>query len=849
MGNFFVSIFDFFEKRRVALLVLSLLCFAGTAFLASRLSLEEDIAKALPNNAQTARFTEAFQQSKFLEKIVLTVSQIDTTAEPDPERLIEYTETLLARIDSTLRPYIATVQARVDDDIAFQLLDHMNEHLPVFLDEADYRRLDDMSRPEQLRASLEDNLRTLSSPSGVVLKRVIARDPVGITWLGMRKYQDFQYDENYELYDGYVMTKNARHLVLFIIPSNPTTETIQNQKLVDGLSQAIRGLSAEGYADVETTFFGATAVAVGNAVQLRKDTLLTLSLTVVLLLAVTWWFFRRKRIPILMMLPVAFGVLFALAGIYLVQGSISIIAVGTGSVVLGLALNYSIHFFTHRRQTDDVRTVIRELAQPMTLGSATTVGAFLCLQLVNSPILRDLGLFAAFSLIGAALFTLLALPHFDPSPSPSPGGEIDPTPGPSPHGEGSNPFWVLILRSWIFGVRYSTFFKGKTSRNIEYRDPNIQDRSMFHRTDRPAAGPLDRLAARRPERNRYLVAGLLLLTPVMFYFARTVRFDSDMNHLNFMTDSLKTAQDKLNRLNAFALQSVYVVSEGNSLEEALRHTEALAPVLEQLKKDGAVRKYSGVSTFLMSDSLQHARIGRWHAYWTPAKKQAVLETLVREGRALGFRDSAFEGFRTLLDKNFQPVSAAAVEQFKTLFLSDYVNERPGKVSVVTLLKSEQAHWGAVYERLSGQPNTLILDKQFLTRQFVGLVQQDFNNIALYSSLLVFLSLLLAYGRIELAVITFLPMLVSWIWILGLMSLLGLEFNIVNIILSALIFGLGDDFAIFVMEGLQQQYKTGQRMLPVIRTSIFMSAIATLIGLGVLVFARHPAVHSLALVSI
>ena len=48
----------------------------------------------------------------------------------------------------------------------------------------------------------------------------------------------------------------------------------------------------------------------------------------------------------------------------------------------------------------------------MTVGSFTTIGGFLCLQFVESEMLKDLGLFAAFSLIGASLCSLIFLPHF-----------------------------------------------------------------------------------------------------------------------------------------------------------------------------------------------------------------------------------------------------------------------------------------------------------------------------------------------------------------------------------------------------------------------------------------------------
>ena len=90
---------------------------------------------------------------------------------------------------------------------------------------------------------------------------------------------------------------------------------------------------------------------------------------------------------------------------------------------------------------------------------------------------------------------------------------------------------------------------------------------------------------------------------------------------------------------------------------------------------------------------------------------------------------------------------------------------------------------------------------------------------------------------------------TWVIILGLMAMLGIEFNIVTIILSTFIFGIGDDFSIFIMDGLLSEYKTGRRMLDTHKTAIFFSAFTVVVGLGALIFARHPALHSLALISL
>jgi 1-acyl-sn-glycerol-3-phosphate acyltransferase len=93
------------------------------------------------------------------------------------------------------------------------------------------------------------------------------------------------------------------------------------------------------------------------------------------------------------------------------------------------------------------------------------------------------------------------------------------------------------------------------------------------------------------------------------------------------------------------------------------------------------------------------------------------------------------------------------------------------------------------------------------------------------------------------------MFISWIWILGLMSLFGLKFNIINIIISTFIFGLGDDFSIFMTEGLMQEYSLKRKNIHSYKAAMLLSALTMIIGIGVLVFARHPAMKSLGAVTV
>ncbi len=115
---------------------------------------------------------------------------------------------------------------------------------------------------------------------------------------------------------------------------------------------------------VEANYFGGAAVAAGNAAQLRNDSFLTLGITTLFLILFISWYFKKKRAPFLILLPVILGALFSLSIIYWIKGTISVIALAAGSIVLGIAINYSLHVYNHFRHRRDMRLVLRDLAFP-----------------------------------------------------------------------------------------------------------------------------------------------------------------------------------------------------------------------------------------------------------------------------------------------------------------------------------------------------------------------------------------------------------------------------------------------------------------------------------------------------
>ncbi|HRO47623.1 1-acyl-sn-glycerol-3-phosphate acyltransferase [Agriterribacter sp.] len=788
MEKIFAGIYRYFQKRRWQLYLLFSICLIISAFFAARLKFEEDIAKILPRDEKVEKLNYVFRHSKFMDKLVVMVSFKDT-AVAEPDSLVAFGDDFAAQLQEKLSPYISKISYKVDDEVTMAMFDVINAHLPVYLTENDYHTIDSLTAPDAVKQTLARNIQTLSAPAGLAFKNMISNDPVGISFIALKKLQQLQYDENFELYDNAVITKDHKNLLLFITPQYPPNNTGKNALFLKGLDSLIVSQTTTAFPAISASYFGATAVSAGNAAQLEKDTLFTQTATIIFLILFIGFYFKRVAAPILIMIPVVFGALFALMAVYFIRESISVIAIGTGSVILGIAVNYSLHVFNHYRHTGNMQKVIGDLAFPLTLGGITTIGGFFCLNFAASDMLKDLGLFAGFSLIGASLCSLIFLPHFL-----------------SAQKKEEAP--IATRYSWI-----------------------------------------DRIAALRPDHNRYVITGIVVLTLVFFYTSGRVGFETELNNMNFMPDDLKKAEAKLNSINEAALQSVYLVAEGKTLDEALVLNEKLAKEIEAFKAKDIISKYSGVSSLLISDTLQRQRIARWNNYWTPEKKRQLLSVTEQEGAALGYSATAFNRFALLLNKYFDVTDSAAMAAVRKTLLDDYISEAPGKATVVTLLKVPAQSKAAVYDAFENKPGATILDKQYLTGKFVELINADFTNIALITSLLVFFVLLITYGRIELALMAFLPMLVSWIWILGIMGIAGIKFNIINIIVSTLIFGLGDDYSIFIMDGLLQEYKTGKKNLSSFKSSILLSAITATVGLGVLIFAQHPALRSIAMISV
>ncbi|MBR4136367.1 MAG: 1-acyl-sn-glycerol-3-phosphate acyltransferase [Bacteroidales bacterium] len=779
MKKLFLHIFDFLEKRRWFAVTLAVVLTALFAFLASRVHYEEDIAKFLPRDEKSRKYQDVYQQFAAQNRVVIVFSATGT----DTLHALYEMEDVMQRLGDSLADceMVENLATTVDEMQFLDLMNAVYNHLPFLLEDTDYQRIDSlMQTPNLIDDRLETIERMLMFPTSGMFRNSMCNDPLQLFTPALQRLNSLKLNESFQVIDGYLFTADEQHGIITFDSPYGSNESRDNGLLSQFLDKKIAEVQAQ-VPGVEMAAVGAPLIAAANAKQIKRDSLLAVSIALVLILTILLLHYRRVSDILWVGASILFGALFALAGIALFRGSISVIVLGIGSVIIGIVANYPLHFLDTYKEVGNRREALREMILPLFIGNLTTVAAFFCLLWLDAQAMRDLGLFASLMLIGTILFVLIFLPQF-----------MRHRPQPSEH----------LLFEKLAGLQLS----------------------------------------RSKARPWILLVGLVV-TIILGHYSKKISFDSDLSHINYMTPSQRQNLEILSQVQSSDM--MYAVSEGATLQEVVDHNAAL---IEQLKSCAAVETVSGVGELLPSQQqLQRAAV-RWNDFWQDESRQAFLRVFQRKAAEHGFQEQAFLPF---VNRASESVEIPDIEEFDDIiepFTNKYIYASDEGWRIVNYVKASDPE--AVHALLDDKDESFFaFSGSDVGHQLVDMLRGSFNYIGLVCSIVVFIFLLLSFRRIELALLAFLPLAVSWIWILGIMHLTGIQFNIVNIILATFIFGQGDDYTIYITEGLLYEYSTGKPRLASYKHSVVISALIMFAGVGCLIVAKHPALRSLALVTI
>ena len=782
MHSFFITAHSFISRNRFLSVFIALAFLAFFGFFASRITFEEDITRLIPKSEKSDEAARVLGQLKFADKITVL---INAKGEAKPADLAQVANVFIDSLKNC-EEYIKGVQGKVDDENILQTFDFVYNNLPLFLDENDYSAIEQKLSKDSIAQTVVANYKSIISPSGLVTKDFILQDPFGISFIGLKKLRQLGMGDEFELQDGYLITKDNKRLLLFISPALPGNETQKNTVFVNKLDAIKANLNNTFKETAEIEYFGGANIAVANAKQIKNDIQTTAFVALGLLMLMLMVYYRRFFIPLIIMVPTVFGVVFAVAVLYFLRGTISAISLSIGSILLGVTIDYALHILTHYKHNSDIKVLYGDITKPLIMSSTTTAVAFLCLLFVNSGALQDLGIFAAISVVVSALFSLLLIPHL--------------------------------------------YRPGKTNGN-QY------------------ATVLDKAAGFSFHKSKLLIVVSIIAIIASFFTFNKVVYDKDISQLNYVPDDIKQAEKHLESSTSLASKSLYIAAYGNSAQEVLENNTKLYGKLESEKAAGKLLSYSSVGGIVLPEKVQQEKIERWNSFWTNERKHQVKQALISEGNKLGFKPQAYQQFYEQLNKQFAPLRLQDYRKVETLFLNEFVAEKKGFYTITTLVKVSDEQRTGIVNKFSAEPNTMVIDRQQINETFLGGLKDDFNTLIGYSFIAVVLILFVFFRRVELVLISCIPIVVTGFVTAGIMGMFDIKLNIFSTIVCTLVFGHGVDFSIFMTSALQKEYTTGKNEMATYRTSILLAVLTTVLGIGALVFAQHPALKSISSVSL
>jgi len=264
-----------------------------------------------------------------------------------------------------------------------------------------------------LREALEENLRLLGSPAGMLLQRVLPNDPSGEL---LRLVEQFEGQARPDLQHGVWLSKDGKRALLVAQTRAAGYDIDAQERAINLIRSAFSNAAdATGRAEQKLLLTGPGVFSVSSRASIQGDALRFSVIATTLVAALLLVLYRSLRVLLLGLLPVASGALAGVAAVSLGFGSVHGITLGFGATLIGEGVDYAIYLFTRITPGTPPHKTLDRIWPTLRLGVLTSICGFSAMLLSGFPGLAQLGLFSIAGLIVAVAVTRHVLPALLPS--------------------------------------------------------------------------------------------------------------------------------------------------------------------------------------------------------------------------------------------------------------------------------------------------------------------------------------------------------------------------------------------------------------------------------------------------
>jgi predicted exporter len=260
-----------------------------------------------------------------------------------------------------------------------------------------------------LRASLEEDLRMLNSPAGMLMRRALPSDPGGEM---LRLLGQLEGSARPASRHGVWFSADGTRALLVAQTRAAGYDIDAQERALGAIRSAFAGTGRT--TDAKLLLAGPGVFSVYARERIKGDALRFSMIATVLIGAMLLALYRSPRVLGLALLPVASGALAGVAAVSLAYGSVHGVTLGFGVTLIGEGVDYAIYLLTRIAPGSTARGAFERIWPTLRLGVLTSICGFSAMLLSGFTGLAQLGLFSIAGLVVAAAVTRWVLPSLVP---------------------------------------------------------------------------------------------------------------------------------------------------------------------------------------------------------------------------------------------------------------------------------------------------------------------------------------------------------------------------------------------------------------------------------------------------
>lgn len=798
------------------LLVLLLTLAAG--YLDLHLNLQVEITDLLPQHEPVIQdYFRAMEQFGMVEYMLLFLRSEEAL---QPEDLTPFLDDLAGRLSAL--PTLDFVDHRFTLQKSESAEAFLLARLPLFLTDEGFQQFMARLSREGIHRQLRKNRKLVLSGAFPGLDNLILRDPLALLVDFLGQYSQEQNLFNLDIVDGYYMTADRKHLFFLLKPNRPPTDLLYSRDLLTGIDDVVARVRAShadlsGIENLTIQTIGSHSITIAESRLIRRDIYLTALTSLFGVLLLFFIAFRRIRILLYVTPPLLVGVIWALAIGYLVIGHLNLLTSIVTALVLGLGIDFAIHlcnrYIDERAHGRSVQVALErsmvETGRGILIGAFTTAIAFYTMMLTDFKGVAEFGFMCGSGILCCLLSMFTLLP---------------------------------ALLAWRERHR----------------------KKVFPYPEMTSFG-LDRLAVFVLRHPTAFLTGGIIVTIFFAWQARDIRFNEDLRTMRSRSNPALLVQQEIKDLLGSTLKPLILMVTAKDEDQIRERVEMIQETLSPIVDGVTVSWIDSFERILPSPSRQKKNLQRLQDLRNKIDPEMIRTTFRDETAAAGFRYQP--QFDTYVDSIIagimrqQQISFSEIDSDPLMYLLQrYVHQNGNQYTAALYLYAAQdlsnpeiadpilLRLGEALRslsfpiRISGLP--------IITRELKHRITNAIKSVTTWVFIGVILVLWLYFRRWQLVLATLVPLTMAVIWVLGLMKILDLPFNYINIFVTPMILGIGIDDNIHMITRYREK---GNRDLHyTIRhtgKSLLLTSLTTIVAFGSLSFADYEGLSSFGILAI